>query len=219
MSGILSSAPARKAAMLANKIPRTMARWAAQNQDYERTPPIIVNSLPKSGTHLLLQVARALPKTRYFGSFIAQTPSLTLRLRSQHEISQSIAAIVPGEVVGAHLYYSPATAQAIADKNALHLFIWRDPRDVLISEAHYLAEMNRFHAMHRAFRACSSQEARVNLALEPPNTPLPATALGPIWDGAMIPIALRSVMKVWRTQQRAYLNWNVYVTPMHSVPR
>jgi hypothetical protein len=162
---LLHSAPVRKAKAFANRVPRTIARWSASDQDYRTRPPIIVNSLPKSGTHLLMQIAQELPDRRYFGSFIAQTPSLTLRMRSQDELTRRISGIVPGEVLGTHLYCTVETEKALTAVNALHLFIWRDPRDVLLSEAHYLAKMNRWHAMHKTFAALPDAEQRTKLAI------------------------------------------------------
>lgn len=165
MTSLMHSAPVRKGLAVAKRVPRTFARLSASEDDYRRCPPIIVNSLPKSGTHLLMQIAQEMPDRRYYGSFIAQTPSLTLKMRSQSQIDSKIAAIVPGEVLGTHLYHSPATAAAFQKINALHLFIWRDPRDVLLSEAHYLAKMNKWHAMHKTFAALPDSEACVRLAI------------------------------------------------------
>ncbi len=162
---ILHSAPVRKGKALLQKIPRTMARMSASPEDYRKHPPIIVNSLPKSGTHLLMQIAQEMPGRHYYGSFIAQTPSMSLKMRTQDEIDARIAKIAPGEVLGTHLYHSPATALAFEKINALHLFIWRDPRDVLLSEAHYLAKMNRWHAMHKTFAALPDSESQVRLAI------------------------------------------------------
>ncbi|MDO8902475.1 MAG: hypothetical protein Q7V15_14095, partial [Phenylobacterium sp.] len=120
---------------------------------------------------MLMQVARSLPNGRYYGSFLAQTPSLTMRLRTQPEIDFHIGRIVPGEVVGAHLHYTEASNERIKSINALHLFIYRDPRDVLLSEAHYLGEMNRWHALHKIFAEAPSQEAGVTLAINGSDDP------------------------------------------------
>ena len=166
MNKILYSAPFRKAKALANRAPRAIARLTASPHDYQTRPPIIVNSLPKSGTHLLMQVAQALPGTVQYGSFIAQTPSYSLKERSVGQVVNRIKSLAPGEIVGAHIYHNPAVAKAMDDRNALHLFIWRDPRDVLISEAHYLGEMARFHAMHKTFAAVAGKQDRIRMAIE-----------------------------------------------------
>lgn len=152
--------PVRKGAAYALQIPRGLRRLISTSGDYAESPPVIVNSIPKSGTHLLMQIARALPGTRYYGSFLAQQPSLTLRHRSQREIDAGLARLVPGEVIGTHLHYTAQTASMLRQVNAVHLMIIRDPLDVLLSEAHYLRSMARFHRMHREFKGLDESQAR-----------------------------------------------------------
>ncbi|WP_293418517.1 hypothetical protein, partial [Phenylobacterium sp.] len=57
------------------QVPRAIERQRSTPASYASSPPIIVNSIPKSGTHMLMQVARAMPGTRYYGSFVARIPS------------------------------------------------------------------------------------------------------------------------------------------------
>lgn len=156
----------RKGAAFAIEPALEWRRRRIRASDFSTAPPIVVNSLPKSGTHLLLQIARAMPNSRYFGRFVATSPSLTLRERSPAAIARRIERLMPAETVGAHLHYLPEVAEALERVNALHLFIYRDPRDVIISEAHYLADMNRWHRMHRYFRKLPDEKARLELALD-----------------------------------------------------
>lgn len=141
-------------------------RLKTTSEDYQNTPPIFANSLPKSGTHLLLQVTQALPTSQYLGRFIATSPSLTQKERSPAKLARKIRTILPGETLGSHLYYSKEAEAALEDINAVHLFIYRDPRDVISSEAFYLAEMNRWHRMHKHFHKCADNDARLALALD-----------------------------------------------------
>lgn len=130
----------------------------------QKGPPIIVNSVPKSGTHLLMQLARSLPNVRYFGSFIAQQPSLTLEMRSQSKIDKLIQKMIPGEVVGAHLHFSEQTSLKIRQSGALHLLIIRDPAEIIMSESHYLAHMNPYHKISAEYKGLNSQQA-INLTM------------------------------------------------------
>lgn len=155
---------ARKSLAYALQVPRTFHRLSSKPGSYRSHPPVIVNSIPKSGTHLLMQIARALPRATYYGSFLAQTPSISLKRRTQSEVDFHLSRIVPGEVVGAHLFYSPQTSARMEAINALHLMIVRDPADILLSETHYLAHMNRFHRMAGEFRGLSEAD-RVERAL------------------------------------------------------
>lgn len=133
---------------------------------YDTRPPVFANSLPKSGTHLLLQATRVLPRTRYLGRFIATSPSLTQREKSPEQLARAVSRILPGETLGSHLYHAPEVAAQLARMNALHLFIYRDPRDVITSEAYYLAEMNRWHRMYKHFNKLSDDKSRLTLALD-----------------------------------------------------
>lgn len=155
----------RKSVAYALQAPRALRRLGARASHYRSTPPVIVNSIPKSGTHLLMQIARSLPGTRYYGSFLAQHPSITMHRRPQRTINFHIARIIPGEVVGAHLHYTPETERRLESINALNLFIYRDPRDVVLSESEYLGAVNRWHAMHRRFMKLTPDD-RIRLAIE-----------------------------------------------------
>lgn len=155
----------RKAASFANQVPRALARWRAHTGDYAQRPPILANSFPKSGTHLLLQVLRSIPGTRYYRSFIASMPSVTFRERSSARHVALIRSIVPGEVVPAHLFWHPSNADALRERRVIHFFIYRDPRDVAVSEAHYLTSMNRWHRLHRYYLRMSSFDDRLMAAI------------------------------------------------------
>lgn len=154
----------RKLTAYGLRVPRAARKTFSSKSDYQAAPPVIANSIPKSGTHLLVQLARALPGTAYYGSFVAQQPSLSLRLRQAPEVRSMVTRLAPGEVVGAHLHYDQSVSQTLADLNAVHLMIVRDPLDVVLSEAHYLANMNRFHRMAREFRGLDrASQIRVSL--------------------------------------------------------
>lgn len=148
-----------------------LARMAVQQQ--QGLPPILINSVPKSGTHLALQLARALPKAQYFGQFHASQPSLTLRPRRAVTSARWVRCLRPAEVAGAHLHASDEVRAAIARRGILHLFVIRDPRDVVLSEMHYLTHMAPWHAMHRPFRRAGCLDARLTLSLEGVNDRFP----------------------------------------------
>jgi hypothetical protein len=126
---------------------------------------LIVNSFAKSGTHLLAQVAEALPNTVDYGTFIAVAPAIRFRPRTEEAMVRMLERVVPGEVARAHLWHRLQIEGQIRRMNAVHLFIYRDPRDVVVSEAFYLADMAPWHRLSRNFRRCSSLEERVSLSI------------------------------------------------------
>ena len=162
----VKNAVVRKGLAFASQVPRAYERFRASEEDYRRDPPVLANSFPKSGTHLLLQILRALPGARYHGSFIASMPTLTFKERSRASHLRRIAWLAPGEVVPAHLFHHPDYAAALRRRGAMQFFIYRDPRDVAVSEAHYLTHMNRWHRLHRHFaHVLRNDEERLTAAI------------------------------------------------------
>ena len=176
------STVSRKGAAFLKQIPRTVRFIGSHPSDYQKRPPVIVNSFPKSGTHLLSQVVEALPGLSSFGSFLASMPSIPYRVRSRRNHLWAIRRFVPGEVILAHLFYDREYDLALAGKNCVHYFIYRDLRDVAISEAYYLTFMNRWHRMHKCFSSLEGgMEASISLAirgLEPGETSIEYPNIG-----------------------------------------
>lgn len=156
----------RKGGAFALKPFSSVQRRLTSASAYKENPPIIVNSVPKSGTHLLLQVTQSMPRNVYRGNFIATNPSTTLKERTSNKLAKMVYAVLPNETLGAHIYHSPEVQEALKKINAVHLFIYRDPRDVVTSEAFYLAEMNKWHRMHKPFSRLETPSERLSLALK-----------------------------------------------------
>jgi sulfotransferase 6B1 len=151
--------------MVALRVPRAVQRHAP-GADYAAHPPVLVNSVPKSGTHLLHAVAASLPGVRDYHSFVASVPPVVHRPRTEAAITARLRRIAPGELLRGHLWHSAAAAEQLGRSNVVHLLVIRDPRDVIVSEAHYLAEMAPWHSLHRAFADRPHLGDRVTLAIE-----------------------------------------------------
>lgn len=143
---------------------RSLAARASPG-DYKGKPPVFCNSFPKSGTHLLQQILEAIPGVENRHAFWASTPSFTFRERSADDALNMVSRVVPGELICGHLHFDQRVAASLAEHQVVHYFIYRDLRDVAISEAHYLANMNRWHKMHRFYRDLPDDEARIALAI------------------------------------------------------
>mgnify|MGYP001030143225 CR=1 FL=1 len=114
--------------------------------------PILVNSFPKSGTHLIIQIIEALPGVRDWANFLASTPSFTLKETSSATMARRVNQLASGEMAGGHLFHSEEANNAALKARLLHYFIYRDPRDIIVSEVNYLTKMNRWHRLHKTFR-------------------------------------------------------------------
>jgi hypothetical protein len=166
IQGLRNNLVLRKSIAFCLQVVRKLRHIYVEVDEYKSRPPNLVNSFPKSGTHLLLQIIRTCPHVVYFGSFIASMPSIPFRERTVNAHRRLVRSMVPGEVVPAHLFYDPIFHAELARMNTIHYFIYRDPRDVVISEAFYLAEMNRWHRMHGYFaRSMTNTGERISTAI------------------------------------------------------
>lgn len=163
MSRISSSLVGRKLNRLA-AVPRRFAVNTVETRESGR-PPVIANSVPKSGTHLLLQVLASLPGMRRWGLFIAAQPSFRFRRLPPATLARKVRNMANRELAGAHLDWSAEVASALRKRDVVHFLISRDPRDVVVSEAHYLAEMNRWHKLHSRFNALPDLQSRIRLSI------------------------------------------------------
>lgn len=155
----------RKGAARILRIPRMRRRMMSTPEDFRKAPPVLCNSFPKSGTHLLIQVLEALP-VRNYGRFLASmTSSIRFRPRTTDSTIGFLDTVVPGELLTGHLFHDVEIAECLAAKGVAHYFIMRDLRDVVVSEAHYLANGNPWHRLHRHFKRLGSLEDRILLSI------------------------------------------------------
>lgn len=162
----------RKGARALLEVPKWWAAHRASDVDLAARPPVLANSFPKSGTHLLVQLIDALPDRVNYGAFLGtHISSFQFRERTADSTRRFIRAFAPGEVIRGHLVFEDLYAEELAKRHAVNYFIYRDPRDVVVSDAHYLREMNRWHRLAPYFRKLGSIEEAIALAitgLQPP---------------------------------------------------
>jgi len=136
-------------------------------KDVDNYSPILINSFPKSGTHLLHQIFEySLPCIKNYNTFIASMPSITQLEIGKRKTINMINATVNGELVRAHIFYDSAYEDLLVKKKIVHFFIYRDPRDIAISEANYLFDMNKWHRLHKFFKKFSSLDDRIMLSIK-----------------------------------------------------
>lgn len=157
----------RKGSVFLLKAPRALARTRVRAEGYREAPPVLANSFPKSGTHLLDQIVAGLPGRVNYGAFLSsEVSSFQYRLRSAASTDRFIKSSLPGEIVRAHLFYAPEYHEALERLNFAHYFIYRDPRDVVVSSAMFLRHMYPWHRLSRRTRALPSDEAAILMIIE-----------------------------------------------------
>jgi Sulfotransferase domain len=141
---------ARRLRRLARRLRQTL-----RHGGLSASPVFFANSFPKSGTHLLTQVMHGfthigpavdsgLPAVVTFDGF-------TGRQRSLAEILADLDRFLPGDIGYGHVHATPETVERLCCPEIAAYFILRDPRDVVVSHVHYVAEMAPNHIHHRYY--------------------------------------------------------------------
>jgi len=134
---------------------RTYQRLRFRGIEQSGLPVLFANSFPKSGTNLLRQILSGFTD---LGPFVDLTDQAVLvyevstgRHRSQQEIMHELQELQPGDIAAGHVHASKETIDALVQPGIVNYFIFRDPRDVVISHAHYVGEMAPEHVHHEYY--------------------------------------------------------------------
>jgi len=155
-----------------------LARWQARRAytglcygrtTLQRTPILFGNSFPKSGTHLLAQVLHAFPLIgpavdRGMGPILTYVPE-SGRKRSVHEILADIQSLRAGDLCFGHVIAAPEIVDYMNRQPIAHFFILRDPRDVVISHAFFLADKAVDHVHHAYYKELASLDDRIRASI------------------------------------------------------
>lgn len=160
---------------------RSAIRWRAG--ELNRMPVVVGNSMPKSGSHLIIQVLEGLPK---IGPFVNPgMPPLNRDeenvIQTSEVILQKIQQLQPGDFTYSYLKAVEPFTSALTRPGFAPIFVYRDPRDMIISHVFYATQMHQGHNMHRYYtEKLSTMEERINAAIrgvEDEESPLSGIAL------------------------------------------
>ena len=128
-------------------------------------PGVLLNSLPKSGTHLLHPILQSLGLRDYQG-FFATTPPLTMRVRSAQASARAVKQIMGNELFSAHIFFDECVEAAMLVSRHPSVFIYRDPRAVFVSELNYVRQMSKWHRYYRPMNAAANEQEAFDLLLK-----------------------------------------------------
>lgn len=132
--------------------------------------PILLSiSFPKSGTHLLDQIllgfSKVAPFARRLHSFYAEYDGDTGRRRSEAETRAWLDSLRPLDITSAHLFATPLTIGRVATPAFMPYFIFRDPRDVVVSHVFYVTDMEPRHVHHQYYQSLPDFDARLRASI------------------------------------------------------
>ena len=150
----------------AGKDLQAIVRW--RRRVFEEAPPIFGNAKPKSGSHLLLQVlggyARILP-CRYVEAEPIRTITKRGDRRSQESIHSDLSRLAPGVIGWGYLEATPQNTAFLCRPDRVNYFIYRDPRDMLVSHVYFATDMYEDHGMHSYYQSLPDFGARLKIAI------------------------------------------------------
>jgi Sulfotransferase domain. len=132
--------------------------------------PILLGiSFPKSGTHLLDQILlgfnRVAPFSRRLHSFYAEYEGESGRKRSPEQALAWLDSLRPGDVASAHLFARDEVVRCVCAPAFIPYFIFRDPRDVVVSHVFYVTDMEARHVHHDYYQSLPDFNARLTVSI------------------------------------------------------
>jgi hypothetical protein len=133
-------------------------------------PPALLGiSFPKSGTHLLDQIllgfSNVAPYARRLHSFYAEYEGESGIKRELGEAIAWLDSLGPRDVASAHLFARPEVVARVCSPKFIPYFIFRDPRDVVVSHVFYVTEMEARHVHHEYYRSLPDFNARLKVSI------------------------------------------------------
>ena len=142
------------------------ARW--KRLSFTETPPVFGNAKPKSGSHLLLQILNGLCRIAPY-AFVASDPIRTItkggRRRSQEEILADLRQLRRGMIGWGYLEPTRENITFLCQSSRVNYFIYRDPRDTLVSHVFFATDMHEEHGMHAYYKSLPGIGERLKVAI------------------------------------------------------
>ena len=149
---------------------RNKARRLHLQYEQKKLPILFANSFPKSGTHLLTQILKGFTQFAPFtNSGLAPVRSFegqSGKLRDAKQMAREIAQLLPGDISYGHVHAYPELLKLLTGEGNASFFIYRDPRDVVVSHVHYVNDINSRHVHHRYYQEkLSSFDERLEISI------------------------------------------------------
>ncbi|HNE04419.1 MAG TPA: sulfotransferase domain-containing protein [Anaerolineales bacterium] len=144
------------------------AIWHWKRFSFNDAPPIFANSKPKSGSHLLLQVMNGFTQIMPY-KYVDADPVRTITYKGRRKTNEEILADLkhtPKGVIGwGYVDATPENASFLTSAGRVNYFIYRDPRDMLVSQVFFATDMHEEHGMHDYYNSLPDFGARFNVAI------------------------------------------------------
>jgi hypothetical protein len=148
------------------KYAQAVLRWKQLSLD--EAPPIFGNSKPKSGSHLLLQILNGFTQIMPY-KYVEANPVRTIekngRRKTEVEVLNELKSIPQGVIGWGYVEASPENIAFLCQPHRVNYFMYRDPRDMLVSQVFFATDMNEEHGMHEYYKSLPDFSERLKVAI------------------------------------------------------
>src|SRR5687767_1536652 len=145
---------------------QAVLRW--RRLSFNDVPPVFGNSKPKSGSHLLLQVLAGMCEVAPY-KYVEAEPIRTItkdgRRKRKEEILDELRRIPRGVIGWGYVDVSPENVAFLCQPGRVNYFIYRDPRDLLVSQVFFATDMQEEHGMHAFYKSLPDFDERLKVAI------------------------------------------------------
>jgi hypothetical protein len=132
-------------------------------------PVLLGISFPKSGTHLLDQIllgfSNIAPFAKRVHSFYAEYEGESGVKRNSAQALAWLDSLRPCDVASAHLFARPEAVRHVCSPKFIPYFIFRDPRDVVVSHVFYVTDMEARHVHHEYYQSLPDFDSRLTASI------------------------------------------------------
>ena len=150
----------------AGKTAQAIVRW--KRFSFHDAPPIFGNSKPKSGSHLLLQILSGFTQIMPY-KYVDANPIRTIeksgRRKTQEEILDELKRVPKGVIGWGYVEATEENASFLTEAGRVNYFIYRDPRDMLVSQVFFATDMQEDHGMHAYYNSLPDFGERLKVAI------------------------------------------------------
>lgn len=163
---------------LPRELPRVVTRLRARAWFFLPEPPILANSIPKSGTHVLSRLLSLYPKVLNSGHHI--------RLREHRgldgapdwsRVRNALAPIGNGQFGTSHFPAEPELKDLLTSRGFRVVFMVRDPRDMVLSYLFYVLKRPHHFLHDRLVHDYKDDHARLMAIIQGIPAPNPRDAI------------------------------------------
>jgi hypothetical protein len=137
-------------------------------RELNQQPMVFGNAMPKSGSHLLTQILEGLTA---IGPFI--DPGFPPVNRSEgnwplptEAVIRNLERMRPGDIRYGYIHAKEPFLSILTAPQRATLFLYRDPRDMIVSHVFYATDLYQGHGMHPYYKhMLDSMEARIDAAI------------------------------------------------------